>query len=95
MRRRTDPRLWHSSYLSTYLEHDVRSLRSVGDLEDARRLIPIEAKVTATPTAADARNLEEFQDLFGKRAEKGLLVCLCRKRFPLTRTVDAVPFGSF
>ncbi|MBM4116644.1 ATP-binding protein [bacterium] len=64
-------------------------------LESGRRLIPIEAKVTATPTAAHARGIEEFQALFGERAEKGLLVCLCRERFPLTRTVDAVPFGSF
>ncbi len=64
-------------------------------LEHGRRLIPIEAKVTATPTRADARGIEEFQALFGERAEKGLLVCLCQERFPLTRSVDAVPFGSF
>jgi len=64
-------------------------------VEDGRRLIPIEAKATATPTRMDARGIEEFQSLFGERAERGLLVCLCRERFPLTRTVDAVPFGSF
>jgi uncharacterized protein len=64
-------------------------------LEDEQRLIPIEAKATATPRPSDAGNLELFQELFSKRAEKGLLVCLCRERFPLTRTVDAVPFGSF
>jgi uncharacterized protein len=64
-------------------------------VEDGRQLIPIEAKVTATPTPADARGLEEFQALFGERATRGLLVCMCRERFPLTRTVDAVPFGSF
>lgn len=51
-------------------------------LEDGHQLIPIEAKLTATPTPADARNIEEFQALFGQRAEKGLLVCLCRERFP-------------
>lgn len=64
-------------------------------VESGQRLIPIEVKVTATPTPAHARGIEEFQALFGERAEKGLLVCLCRERFPLTRTVDAVPIGSF
>lgn len=29
---RRDPHLWHSSYVHTYLERDVRSLRQVGDL---------------------------------------------------------------
>ncbi len=31
-RKRIDPHLWHSSYLNTYVERDVRSLRQVGDL---------------------------------------------------------------
>lgn len=58
-------------------------------------LVPVEAKLAATPTARDAAGLEKFQKLFGARAPKALLVCLCRERFPLTRTVDAVPLGSF
>jgi hypothetical protein len=64
-------------------------------IEDGQRLIPIEAKVTAMPRPRDAAGLEAFQRLFGPRAGKGLLVCLCRERFPLTRSVDAVPLGSF
>lgn len=85
--RGESPRL---SFWRTAAGHEVDFV-----LEDGRRLIPIEAKATATPKQTDARGIEEFQALFGARAEKGLLVCLCRERFPLTRTVDAVPFGSF
>jgi len=32
LQRRRDPWLWHSSYVQTYLERDVRSLRQIGDL---------------------------------------------------------------
>ena len=64
-------------------------------IEDGNLLIPIEAKLTATPSAKHATAIERFQELFGSRAGKGLLVCLCAERFPLTRNVEAVPFGSF
>ena len=87
LHRGESPRL---SFWRTAAGHEVDFI-----IEHGRRLVPIEAKVTATPTRADARGIEEFQALFAGRAEKGLLVCLCRERFPLTRTVDAVPFGSF
>ena len=33
------PRLWHASYVQTYLERDVRSLRAVGDLGDFQRFL--------------------------------------------------------
>ncbi len=64
-------------------------------IEDGQKLIPIEVKLTATPRAKHAKAIESFQELFGKRAGKGLLVCLCNERHPLTRTVEAVPFGAF
>ena len=64
-------------------------------IEKGPELIPVEAKVTATPSARDARGIERFQELMGARAGKGIVVCLCSERFPLTRTVDAVPFGTF
>jgi uncharacterized protein len=64
-------------------------------VENGKQLIPIEAKLTASPSPRDAAPIEVFQRLFGKRAEKGLVVCLTRDRFPLTRTVDAVPLGAF
>ena len=34
-----DSHLWHSSYLQTYLERDVRTLRQVGDLTQYRSLL--------------------------------------------------------
>ena len=64
-------------------------------MEDGLNLIPIEAKLTSNPKPKDAAAIEEFQRLFGDRAEKGLVVSLCRERFPLTRNVDAVPLGAF
>lgn len=64
-------------------------------IEAGSALIPIEAKLTASPTARDAASIERFQQLFGSRASKGLVICLCRERYPLTRSVDAVPLGSF
>ena len=63
-------------------------------LDDGRQLIPIEAKLTATPRPEHAQGIERFQALFGPRAAPGLLVCLCRQRFPLTASVDAVPLDS-
>lgn len=64
-------------------------------IEDGQTLVPIEARLTASPTARDAVAIEEFQGLFGKRVGKGLVVCLCTERFPLSRRVDAVPLGAF
>ena len=34
-----DPALWHSSYIQTYLERDVRSLRQVGDLSQFQNFL--------------------------------------------------------
>jgi predicted AAA+ superfamily ATPase len=34
-----DAKLWHASYVQTYLERDVRSLRAVGDLGDFQRFL--------------------------------------------------------
>jgi hypothetical protein len=64
-------------------------------LEDGPEPIPIEANLTSNPTGRDAASIVEFQRLFGRKAGKGLVVCLCRERFPLTREIDAVPLGSF
>lgn len=64
-------------------------------MEDGMTLIPIEAKLTSHPKPADAAAIEEFQRLFGHRAGKGYVVCMCRERHALTRHVDAVPLGAF
>lgn len=34
-----DPRLWHSSYISTYLERDVRNIKSVPDLGTFQKFV--------------------------------------------------------
>ena len=61
---------------------------------DGRQLIPVEAKLTATPRPEHAQAIERFQALFGDRAGRGLLVCLCRERFRLTSSVEAVPLDA-
>lgn len=63
-------------------------------IEDGLNLIPIEAKLTATPRPAHAKGLEQFMDLFPDRAPKGYLVCLCKERFDLTSRVQAVPLDA-
>jgi len=62
-------------------------------IEDGAKLIPIEAKLTSTPTYRDAASIMSFQRDFGSRVTKGLVVCLCRKRIPLTKSVDAIPLS--
>jgi uncharacterized protein len=61
--------------------------------EEEGRYIPIDAKLTSTPTAKDGAAIMAFQRLVGRKAQKGLVVCLCRKRIPLTSTVDAIPLS--
>lgn len=39
----TDPELWFSGYLQTYLERDLRQLRQVGDLTDFQRFLQLAA----------------------------------------------------
>lgn len=58
------------------------------------RLVPVEAKLTATPRRSHARSVERFLDLFGDRAPKGYVVCLCPEPMPLTRRVHAIPLGA-
>ncbi len=42
-----DPTDWYRSYVSTYLERDVRSIRNIGDLSDFRRFVQLCAGRTA------------------------------------------------
>jgi len=64
----------------------------VVDLGD--RLVPVEAKLTATPNPRHAEPIERFQALAKRRAAHGYVVCLCRQPIPLSRTVTAVPLGA-
>jgi hypothetical protein len=64
-------------------------------VEEGRRVIPVEAKLTASPAPRDAAGIEKLRAIFGERAEKGLVVCLAMERHPLTSHADAVPLGAF
>jgi uncharacterized protein len=77
------PSIW---FWRTSAGHEVDFI-----IEDGLALIPIEAKLTATPRPTHAKGLERFIDLFPDRAKKGYLVCLCNERFELTSRVQAVP----
>jgi len=77
------------SFWRTAAGHEVDFI-----IESKGKLIPIEAKLTATPTAGHATSIERFQSLLGQKAGRGLVVCLCKDPFPLTKNVEAVPLGS-
>lgn len=64
-------------------------------VEAGGRLIPVEARLTATPAPAHAAQVERFLDQIGDRSGRGLVVCMVKERFALTRRVDAVPLGCF
>ncbi len=78
------------SYWRTSAGHEVDFV-----LEDGLRAIPVEAKLTATPTARDAHGIGKLLDLLGQTADRGYVVCLVEERTPLTGRVDAIPFGAF
>lgn len=81
------PRLY---FWRTAKGHKVDFIAEIGST-----LIPIEAKLTATPSVRDAAAIEGFRSLFGPKVGRGLVVCLTREAFPLTSNTDAVPFGAF
>ncbi len=84
------------SFWRTAAGHEVDFL-----IQEGINLTPVEAKITATPKPRDADSIERFIQLLSGRKDrmwqigKGFLVCLCDGRIPLTRNVDAIPFGSF
>jgi predicted AAA+ superfamily ATPase len=81
------PRLY---FWRTAKGHEVDFVAEIGST-----LVPIEAKLTATPSVRDAAAIERFRGLFGDRVGRGLVVCLCRETVPLTPATSAVPFGTF
>ena len=64
-------------------------------VQSGTKMIPVEAKLTATPTPGQAGQVEKLLDQLPGVSDKGIMVCLAKKRFPLTRRVDAVPLGIF
>jgi len=81
------PRLY---FWRTAKGHEVDFIIEIGST-----LIPIEVKLTATPSTRDAAGIERFRTLFGERVGRGLVVCLCQETVPLTPATSAVPFGTF
>jgi predicted AAA+ superfamily ATPase len=58
------------------------------------RLVPIEVKLSATPTPAMAANLLAFRALFPKPAGPGYLICLGAPLRQLADDVTVAPFGA-
>ena len=81
------PRLY---FWRTAAGHEVDFVVEIGS-----KLLPIEVKLTATPSMRDAAGIERLRALFGSRVGRGLVVCLCRETVQLTADTDAVPFGVF
>jgi uncharacterized protein len=59
------------------------------------RLLPVEAKLTASPKPEHARGIERFRELYGRSVEPGVLVCLTGRETALSRGCRAVPFLEF
>ncbi|MEK7726996.1 MAG: ATP-binding protein [candidate division KSB1 bacterium] len=62
-------------------------------LDFGTHLIPIETKLTATPTPAMAANLTAFSALFPKQVSQSFLICLAQRSIKLTGEITVVPFG--
>lgn len=63
-------------------------------LDFGAHLLPIEARLSATPTPNLAVNLSEFVELFADKAPEAVLVCLAAEGRRLSRNVTAVPFAA-
>jgi predicted AAA+ superfamily ATPase len=65
-------------------------------LEIGGPLVPIEIKLTATPTAGHTEPIERFKKVAGKRAAAGgLIVCRVFKQRPLPGGHVAMPWQEF
>lgn len=58
-------------------------------------LVPVEIKLTATPTLKHAEVLRKFSDLAGASAAPGVLVCNVRERLVLPGGNVALPWSEF
>ena len=75
---------------------DANGRREVDLLIEARdgRVVGIEVKATAAPTAADARHLEWLQTTLGSRLAASLLIHTGPRLFKLSKNVLAVPIAG-
>lgn len=63
-------------------------------LDFGTRLVPVEVKLSATPTPAMAKNLIAFRELFPKPVQQSYLVCLGASLMQLATDVTVVPFRA-
>lgn len=64
-------------------------------LEDATgRLVGVEIKATATPTARDFAGLRELADTVGRRFRAGVVVCLAPEPVPFGDRLRAMPVSA-
>jgi hypothetical protein len=81
------PRLHH------FRTHEGREVDIV--LEDVHgRLVGIEVKATASPTARDVAGLKALADLAGDRLIRGVLLYTGRESVPLAASIHAMPISA-
>lgn len=81
-----DTRMFH------YRDRDQREIDVV--LEHGRRVLGIEVKATATPTAAHARHLAALRDRIGDRFHLGVVLHTGSTRLPLGDRLVAIPVST-
>lgn len=65
-------------------------------IQSKGKLIPVEIKLTATPTASHTDNLRRFRKLAGENdCDSGILVCRIPKRQPMPFGITAIPWQDF
>ncbi len=57
-------------------------------------LIPLEVKLSSTPTPAMASGISSFRSALGSRATRGYVVPPGTQHLPLGLNADALPFGA-
>ncbi len=63
-------------------------------IESAGKLIPIEVKLSATPSPKGASSIKSLQKLFGNRIGHGYVIHPGDVRLPLGNNVTAIPFSE-
>jgi hypothetical protein len=64
-------------------------------VEIGGRVVPVEVKLTATPTARHAETLARFRRLVGDDADPGLVVCRVERPVPLPGGALAIPWTDW
>ncbi|MFZ1984977.1 MAG: ATP-binding protein [Desulfatitalea sp.] len=82
------PALWY------WRSHDGLEVDLI--LQAGAKLIPIEIKLTTTPTATHLNSLKRFRALAGAEScEPGILVCRVAEQQPLSYGITALPWQDF